>query len=66
MPEAMNPPLGGTLNFPAMRACYTMLPVEKYGFSPVSCGFFHLGTSKAHKNMVFPRFMLPDDPPEQL
>src|SRR5271168_3365715 len=55
MPEAMNPPLGGTLNFPAMRAWYTMLPVEKQRFSRILCGFFHLGTSKAHKHHVFSR-----------
>jgi hypothetical protein len=54
MPEAMNPPHRWNVDFPAMAAILYQAPVEKYRFSRILCGFFHLGTSKAHKYQVFP------------
>jgi hypothetical protein len=49
-----------------MAAILYQLPVEKQRFSRILCGFFHLGTSKAHKNGVFRGCRLISGPAEQL
>jgi hypothetical protein len=38
-----------------MEAILSQLAVEKYRFSRILCGFFHLGTSKGHKYQAFLR-----------
>jgi hypothetical protein len=43
-----------------MGAILYQAPVEKYRFSRILCGFFHLGTSKAHNYRVFWRLAAPE------
>jgi hypothetical protein len=49
-----------------MAAILYQVPVEKQRFTRILCGFFHLGTSKAHKYRVFLRLPFSNSPPEQL